>query len=174
MCYKAKEHIKHTAVGCTTLTPSEHTSKYNKVVGYIYWMICQHMGLQVTNKYYEHIPETGINIHSTTIMWDVSVITDQTILPNQSEKKQKTCLLINIAVPFDSNVNTKGTEEISKYKDLEIEVSKMLNTKTKIGPVIIGALGTIKKGSEPSVAPRPPVGNRTNKYHINEHCTHHS
>jgi len=50
----------------------------------------------------------------------------------------------------------------------------MLNTKTKIGPVIIGALGTIKKRSEPSVAPRPPVGKRTTKDHNNEHCTHHS
>ena len=179
MCYKAEEHIKHTAVGCTTLTPSEHTNKFNKVVGYIYWTICQHMGLQVTNKYYEHIPETDISIHSTTIMWDVPVITDRTILANQSdiilpEKKQKTCLLINIAVTFDSNVNTKGNEKISKYKDLEIEVSKMLNTKTKIGPVVIGALGTIKKGSEPSVAPRSPAANRTTKDHTNENCTHHS
>jgi len=95
-----------TGSKCRTLTPSEHTSKYNDVFGYIYWTICQHMGLQVTNKYYEHIPETGINIHSTTIMWDVSVITDQTILANQSEKKQKTYILIDIAVPFDSHVNT--------------------------------------------------------------------
>jgi hypothetical protein len=48
--------------------------------------------------------------------------------------------LIDIAIPVDSNVNTKGTEKQSKYKDLETEVSKMLNMKTKIGPVIIGAL----------------------------------
>jgi hypothetical protein len=77
-CYKAEEHIKHTVVGCTTLAPSEHTNKYNKVGGYIYWMIRQHMGLQVTDKYYEHTctPEMDINIHSTTIMWDVPVITD--------------------------------------------------------------------------------------------------
>jgi hypothetical protein len=57
---------------------------------------------------------------------------------------------------------------------MEFEVSNMLNMKTKIGPVIIGALGTIKKGPEPSVAPRSPVGNRTTKDHTNEHCTHHS
>jgi hypothetical protein len=179
MCYKAEEHIKYTVVGCTTLAPSEHTNKYNKVVGYIYCMICQYMGLQVTNKYYEHIPEMDTNSHSTTIMWDVPVITDQTIPANRSdivqpEKKQKTCLLIDTAVPFDSNVNTQGTEKISKYKGLEIEVSKMLNMKTKIGPVITGALGTIKKGSEPSVAPRSPMVNRTTKDHTNEHCTHHS
>jgi hypothetical protein len=45
-------------------------------------------------------------------------------------KKEKTCLLISIAIPDDSNVNTKETEKL----------------KTKIVSVIIGALGTIKKG----------------------------
>ena len=41
---------------------------------------------------------------------------------------------------------------------------------------LIGALGTIKKGlirSEPSVAPRSPVGDRATGGHTNEHCTQH-
>jgi hypothetical protein len=46
----------------------------------------------------------------------------------------------------DDDVNTKGTEKLSKYKDLEIEVSRMWKVRTKIVPVTIGALGTIKKG----------------------------
>ena len=45
----------------------------------------------------------------------------------------------------DDDVNTKGTEKLSKYKDLEIEVSRMWKVRTKIVPVITGALGTIKK-----------------------------
>jgi len=44
--------------------------------GYIQWMICKHMGLQVTDKYYEHTPENVRNANGTTIMWDVPVITD--------------------------------------------------------------------------------------------------
>jgi len=36
-----------------------------------------------------------------------------------------TCLLIDIATPHDSNVNTKETKKLSKYKDLEIAVSRM-------------------------------------------------
>jgi hypothetical protein len=35
----------------------EHTNRNNKVADYIYWTICQHTGLQATDKYYEHIPE---------------------------------------------------------------------------------------------------------------------
>jgi hypothetical protein len=46
----------------------------------------------------------------------------------------------------DDDVNTKGTEKLSKYKDLEIEVSRMWKVRTKIVLVITGTLGTIKKG----------------------------
>ncbi|MEO0971429.1 MAG: hypothetical protein AAFX80_24760, partial [Cyanobacteria bacterium J06639_18] len=37
---------------------------------------------------------------------------------------------------------------IRKYKDLEIEITKMWSMRTEIVPVIVGALGVIKKGSE--------------------------
>jgi len=45
-----------------------------------------------------------------------------------------------------SNNNTKEIAELSKYKDLEVEVSRIWMVRTKIVPVIIGALETIKKG----------------------------
>ena len=53
--------------------------------------------------------------------------------------------LIDITKPDNSNVNTKETEKLSKYKDLEIEVSMMWTVRSKIAPVVIGELGAIKK-----------------------------
>jgi len=84
-------------------------------------------------------------------MWDLPVVTDQTILANRPnvvlhEKGEKACLLNDIAILDDSNINTKETEKLSKYQDLENEVSRMWKGRTKIVPVIIGALGTITKG----------------------------
>jgi len=38
------------------------------------------------------------------------------------------------------------TERVITYKDLEIEVSGMWKVRTKIVTIIIGALGTVKKG----------------------------
>ena len=49
MCHKAEEHIKCTVAGYITLVPSEYTDRHNKVAGYIHWMICKHMGLQVSD-----------------------------------------------------------------------------------------------------------------------------
>jgi hypothetical protein len=81
----------------------------------------------------------------------VLVITDGTILANQPDivqhdTKEKTCLLIDIAVPDDSNIKKKETEKLSKYKDLEIKVSRSWKVKAKTLPVIIAALVTIKEG----------------------------
>jgi len=40
------------------------------------------MGLQFTDKYHENILEEALNVNCTTIMQDVDVITDRTILAN--------------------------------------------------------------------------------------------
>jgi hypothetical protein len=40
------------------------------------------MGSQVSDKYCEHTPERVVNVSGTTIMWDVLVVTDQTIVAN--------------------------------------------------------------------------------------------
>jgi hypothetical protein len=39
-------------------------------------------------------------------------------------------------MPADSNLNTKDNEKLSKYKELEIEVSRMWRVRTKTVPVI--------------------------------------
>ncbi|KAL1276939.1 hypothetical protein QQF64_023612 [Cirrhinus molitorella] len=57
-------------------------------------------------------------------------ITDKTILANRPDivmhdRKEKTCLLIIISVPDDTNIMLKETEKISKNKDLEFEISRL-------------------------------------------------
>ena len=39
--------------------------------------------------------------------------------------------MINVAIPDDLNVNTKETEKLSKYKDLEIVGSRMWENEDK-------------------------------------------
>ena len=42
-------------------------------------------------------------------------------------------------------------QKLSKYKDLRIEVTKMWKLKTKVIPVVTGALGMIKNGRKISL-----------------------
>ncbi len=144
---QAEEHISHIVAGCTTLAQSEYTNRHNKVASYVHWSMCK--GVQVPHKYYKHEPEKVINVNDNTIMWDVPIVTDRTILANRPDivlhdKIEKTCLLIDIAVPDDTNIMLKETEKISKYKDLEFEISRMW---TRTVRVTVGALGTLKKCS---------------------------
>lgn len=46
----------------------------------------------------------------------------------------------------NSHLNTKETEKLNKYKDLETEIGRMWNVRTKVVPVIIVTLGTVEKG----------------------------
>ena len=59
--------------------------------------------------------------------------------------ERKTCLLIDMSVPTDNNTSIKEYNEISKHKDLEIEIVKMWHLKTTTIPIIVGALGKTKK-----------------------------
>ena len=56
--------------------------------------------------------------------------------------------MLNVAVPPDKDISLKEFQKLSKYKDLEIEVTKIWKLKTKTIPVVIGALSMIKKGTK--------------------------
>ena len=67
-----------------------------------------------------------------TILWDMPVPTDREIKANRPDivinyKKEKSCLLIDIAIPTERNTSesVKVTEQLSKQKDLEIEIERM-------------------------------------------------
>ena len=83
----------------------------------------------------------------------MQVHTDRTIKANKpdiiiKDKQEKTCVLIDMAIPSDRNTSVNVAMTLSKYKDLEIEITKMWGLKTITVPVAIGALGVVKKGFE--------------------------
>ena len=60
-------------------------------------------------------------------------------------KKEKTCPLIDVAIPADRNAVQKEAEKKLKYKSLCIEIQRMWNLKRTIIPVIIGATGIVTR-----------------------------
>jgi len=86
------------------------------------------MGLQVTNKYYEHITArvVNVNVNSTTTMWEAPVITDQTIFANWPDTalhdiKEKTCRLIDMAVPNERNRKTTQVPRPADWGQQDVE-----------------------------------------------------
>ena len=86
-----------------------------------------------------------------TILWDHQVKTDGHIQCNKPdiiirEKDSERCLIIDVAIPSDYNIQKKATEKMSKYVDLQIECQRMWNKKVQVIPIIIGATGIVEKG----------------------------
>ena len=51
-----------------------------------------------------------------------------------------------MAIPSNPNTSVRVAEKVAKYKDMEIEITKMWGSKTITVPLAIGALGVGRKG----------------------------
>ena len=95
-----------------------------------------------------HESEKVTKIEDNVIIWDKTISTDRTTLANRPDliilnKNEKNCLVVDVAITGDVNVLKKETEKRLKYKDLQLEISRMWNVKTKVVAVVVGALGTM-------------------------------
>ena len=138
--------------GCPELAKTEQIHCHNKAAAHMHWKICKEFGIEVKEWWYEDEPTTVTENDSVTILWDMPIHTDRTIAVNRPDivlknKKDKTCLLIDMTVPLNTNTSVKTTEKLTKHKDLKIEVERMWELKTTV-PVVMGDLGTIKKDME--------------------------
>jgi len=79
----------------------------------------------------------------------IIIIIHREVTANRSDitenKKEKTCTLIDVAIPADRNVVQKEAEKKLKYKSLCIEIQRMWNLKCTTIPVIIGASGIVTR-----------------------------
>ena len=79
--------------------------------------------------------------------------TDREIVANKADiiirdHAIQKCQIIDMAVPSDRKTSVKVVEKLSKYKELMIEIARMWKMGTETIPVVICALGVIKKGLE--------------------------
>ena len=63
----------------------------------------------------------------------------------EQEKESERCVIIDVAIPSDYNIQKKATEKMNKYVDLQIECQRMWDKKVQVIPVIIGATGIVDK-----------------------------
>ena len=60
--------------------------------------------------------------------------------------KNKTCKIVDFAVPADHRIKLKAFEKKDKYLDLARELKKLWNMQVTIIPILIGAFGSVTKG----------------------------
>ena len=83
-------------------------------------------------------------------MWDFSIQTDHVIETRRPDlvvvvNKERSCKIIDFAVPGDSRIAEKEKDKTEKYQDLGRELQKIRNVKLKIIPLVLSSLGAIPK-----------------------------
>ena len=96
------------------------------------------------------MPESVLENEEYKILWDISIQTDHVIEARRPDlvvvdKKERSCKIIDFAVPGDSRIEEKEKDKIEKYQDLRRELQRIWNFKVKIVPLVVGFLGAIPK-----------------------------
>ena len=150
LCEQHEETIDHLTSGCSILAKNEYLMRHDKVCTHLHYSICKALGTETTDEWYTHMPKPVCEEGYVTVLWNQAVHTDREVTENRPDiiiknKKEKTCTLIDVAIPADRKVVQKEAEKKLKYKNLGIEIQRMWNLKCTIIPVIIGATGIVTR-----------------------------
>ena len=109
LCGRFDETIDHLVSGCPELAKTEYTRRHNKAAAHTHLKVCKEFCIGVKERWYEHEPRT-VTKNDVTILWDIPIHTDRAIQANRPDivlknKKDKTCLLIDMTVPLDTNTS---------------------------------------------------------------------
>ena len=159
MCNQRDETVSHIISECSKLAQREYKGRHDCVAGAVHWSLMKAFGLPHSETWYEHRAESVVENEHVKVLWDFNTYVDKYIEARRPDiivvkKKEKECLLIDIAVPGDARALSKEDEKIEKYQDLAREVSRLWDVKTTVIPIVIGALGTITERLVPYLARR--------------------
>ena len=110
------------------------------------------LNLERKEKWYRHCPEGVVEVDDGNLIWDINIQCDNVIEARRHDlilvdKKAKSCVIIDVAVPGDCRIREKEIEKIETYQNLKRELKRLWSLKkVEVVPVVVGALGCISKG----------------------------
>ena len=98
-----------------------------------------------------HNPASVQKNDTHKLLWDFDIQTDHLISARKPDliiinKKERTCIIVDFAVPADYRIKLKECEKKDKYLNLPRELKKLWNMKVTIIPIVIGVFSTVSKG----------------------------
>ena len=152
VCGEKTETVAHLAGGCGVLMQGPGTVRHDKVGSRVHWELCKKYGVECTERWYEHKPQTISRSVSgdVTIHWARHWVTPRKLKHNCPDvvvvdDKAKVWTIIDFAVPLDHNIVTKQHVKVETYHPLAAEFRRMHSVQTKVIPIVVGAFGMIPK-----------------------------
>ena len=109
---------------------NEYLMRHDKVCAHLHCSMCKALGIEMTDKWYTHMSKPMYEEGDVTMLWNQAVHKDREVTANRPDiiiknKKEKTCTLIDVAIPADRNVVQREAEKKLKYRKLCIEIQRM-------------------------------------------------
>ena len=149
MCKDKGESVMHILSECSKLAQREYKRRHDNVARIVHWELCGLYKIGRGKNWYEHEPKAVIESDEVKILWDFNIQCDHVIEHRRPDivvidKKEKSCQIIDIAVPGDLRVYVKEREKVENYGDLKREVARLWSQKkVDVIPVVVGALGAV-------------------------------
>ena len=79
--------------------------------------MCKRNGLEHQEKWYENTPHGALENDSVKLRWDIKIQCDNVIEDRKPDfvlidKKERVCIIVDIAVPADGRVEEKEKEKV--------------------------------------------------------------
>ena len=154
LCGNNDETINHIISKCSKLAQKVYKTRHDRVGKVIHWKMCNKLKFDHANK---HNPVFVLENDTHKLLWDFDIHTDHLISfrrpdlvlinNNNNNNKKRICKIVDFAVPADQRIKLKEYEKKDKYLDFAMELKQLWNMKVTIIPIVIGAFGTVTKGS---------------------------
>ena len=130
VCRKVDESIDHIVSGCSKLAQKECKRRHDNLGKIVHWKLARKCNFEAGDKWYEHESERVLESEDYKILWDFSIQTDHVIEARRPDlvvvdKKERSCKIIDFAVPGNSRIEEREKDKIKKYQDLGREFEKI-------------------------------------------------
>ena len=128
-CRLCGETIDHIISECCKLAQKEYKTRHDCVGKVIHWELCKKLKFDHTNKWYMHNLETVLENETHKLFLDFDIQTDYLISARRPDliiinKKERTCKIVDFAIPTVHKVKLKECEKRDKYLALARELKK--------------------------------------------------
>ena len=94
---------------------------HDSIAKMLHWELCEKLGFNKAEKWYRHKREKVLESENCKVLWNFPIETDKTFENNQPDinvidKKNKKCILMDPACPFDTRIEKKEEEKCSNYR----------------------------------------------------------
>ena len=129
------ETISDIVSECEKLAQKEYKRRHDNVARIVHWKLCDKYNPKRSEKWYEHAPEGLVENEEVKILWDVVIQCNREIKARKPDivvvnKNERSCSIINIAIPGDIRISEKEKEKIERYKELKREIKRMWNIRS--------------------------------------------